>query len=58
MAVIMIGTKFFYIRAMIITIIAVVCLFKWERSTVALCVLIYLITESIVMFIISKKRPK
>lgn len=54
----MIVTKFFYFRAMIITIIAVVCLFKWERSTVALCVLTYLIIESIVMFIISKKRPK
>lgn len=54
----MIVTKFFYIRAMIITIIAVVCLFKWEKSTVASCVLIYLIIESIVMFIISKKRSK
>lgn len=52
------GTKFFYIRAIIVTLIALLLLFvfKFDGSTVAICILVYLFVENGIAFILRIKK--
>lgn len=52
------GTKFFYVRAIIVTLIALLLLFvfKFDGSIVAICILVYLFVENAIDFILRIKK--
>lgn len=52
------GSRGFYIRALIVTIIAMACLLVWDASTVSLLVFIYFIIQEVFFFFIERKRKK
>ncbi len=52
------GSRGFYIRALIVTIIAIACSSVWDASTVSLGIFIYFVIQEIVFFIIERKREK
>ncbi len=50
------GTRWFYIRALIVTIIAIPSLFIWDTRTVILFIFLYFVIQEVIFFIIDKKR--
>ncbi len=52
------GSRGFYIRALIVTIIAMACLLVWDASIVSLLVFIYFIIQEVFFFFIERKRKK
>ncbi|EIB9701351.1 hypothetical protein ACUL0J_000637 [Listeria monocytogenes] len=52
------GTKFFYVRAIIVTLIALLLLFvfNFDGSTVAICIMVYLFAENGIAFILRIKK--
>ncbi|PMR35688.1 hypothetical protein C1I15_02120 [Listeria monocytogenes] len=49
------GTRWFYIRALIVTIIAIPSLFIWDTRTVILFIFLYFVIQEVIFFIIDKK---
>lgn len=49
------GTRWFYIRALIVTIIAIPSLFIWDIRTVILFIFLYFVIQEVIFFIIDKK---
>ncbi|AVU83137.1 hypothetical protein QU54_02120 [Listeria monocytogenes] len=49
------GTRWFYIRALIVTIIAIPSLFIWDTRTVILFIFLYFVSQEVIFFIIDKK---
>ncbi|HAA6852804.1 TPA_asm: hypothetical protein GHI43_06910 [Listeria monocytogenes] len=49
------GTRWFYIRAFIVTIIAIPSLFIWDTRTVILFIFLYFVIQEVIFFIIDKK---
>lgn len=56
--IIMRGTKFYYVRAIIVTLIALLLLFvfNFDGSTVAICIMVYLFAENGIAFILRIKK--
>ncbi|EAD2558476.1 hypothetical protein CFF26_02070 [Listeria monocytogenes] len=50
------GTRWFYIRALIVTIIAIPSLFIWDTRTVILFIFLYFVIQEVIFFIIDKKN--
>lgn len=50
------GTRWFYIRALIVTIIAIPSLFIWDTRTVILFIFLYFVIQEVIFFIIDKKE--
>lgn len=49
------GTRWFYIRALIVTIIAIPSLFIWDTRNVILFIFLYFVIQEVIFFIIDKK---
>ncbi|EAF6702601.1 hypothetical protein AUQ64_13180 [Listeria monocytogenes] len=50
------GTRWFYIRALIVTIIAIPSFFIWDTKIVILFIFLYFVIQEIIFFIIDKKN--
>lgn len=50
------GTRWFYIRALIVTIIAIPSFFIWDTRIVILFIFLYFVIQEVIFFIIDKKN--
>ncbi|MBF2479042.1 hypothetical protein [Listeria marthii] len=50
------GTRWFYIRAIIVTMFAIIGLFIWDAKLVTLGIFSYFVIQEIIYFIIDRRK--